>query len=247
MSDELVAALARAQKNFQPIVKSHTADAGKYTYTYANLADTLAAVVPALNEEGIVLLQPMQWTESGVELQTVLLGHGGRLTSSLPLSLDNLPAQEAGKLISYMRRYLATSFLGLAADDDDAAANTTVKYRSDGSQSAPRGTQRPTAREMDARPGKPLEDGSKPCSDAQRNFIADLADKQGWSPDERTLVFKKIAGIVADPMTSATAKALIPELKRIAKRELVVEWDAEGNPQVVTAVEAAIADGEEPF
>lgn len=247
MADELITALAKAQAEFLPIAKSHKADAGKYTYTYANLADTLAAVVPALNKHGIVLLQPMQWTASGVELQTVLLGHGERLSACLPLYLDGLPAQEAGKLISYMRRYLVTSFLGLAADDDDAAANTPVKYRADGAEAAYKPRERSYPSERGETPGKPVEDGSKPASDAQVRFLNDLSHAQGWSDAERDLVFKKLAGIISDPITKATASALIPELKRIAKKELVVEWDENGKPRIVTAVEAAISDGEEPF
>jgi hypothetical protein len=237
--DTLVAALARAQAVMPAISKNHTNP--HFQSRYADIADVLAVVRPVLAKEGIAITQTTRITDAGCELVTCLLKGDDRLESAMPLQIDQ-KAQDLGSRLTYLRRYALCALVGVAAEDDDdghAASQAPTRTRT--------ATVRPTAREMDARPGKPLEDGSKPCSDAQRNFIADLADKQGWSPDERTLVFKKIAGIVADPMTSATAKALIPELKRIAKRELVVEWDAEGNPQVVTAVEAAIADGEEPF
>lgn len=236
----LVAALARAQAAMPAIPKNHTNT--HFGSKYADIADVLSIVRPVLAAEGIAMVQPIEQDETGQTfLVTKLMLGSEQLVSSMPLQLDQ-KAQDLGSRMSYLRRYALCALVGVAAEDDDdghAASQAPTRTRT--------ATARPSAREMDARPGRPLEDGSKPCSDAQRNFITDLADKQGWSPDERTLVFKKIAGIVADPMTSATAKALIPELKRIAKRELVVEWDAEGNPQIVTALEAALTDGEEPF
>lgn len=239
--DSLVAALARAQAVMPPIAKGHTNP--HFGSRYADIADVLAVIRPVLAAEGIALVQPIEVDDDGrAFLVTKLMKGGEEIVSRMPLQIDQ-KAQDLGSRLTYQRRYAACALVGVAAEDDDddghAASQAPTRTRT--------ATARPSAREMDARPGRPLEDGSKPCSDAQRNFITDLADKQGWSPDERTLVFKKIAGIVADPMTSATAKALIPELKRIAKRELVVEWDAEGNPQIVTALEAALTDGEEPF
>lgn len=132
--DELVTALAKAQSEFPAIVKSHSAKVkmkagGEYSYTYANLADTLAAVVPVLTANGIALLQPIQTTATGVEIGTVLLGHGDRIASSMPLDVARLAPQEIGSLISYYRRYLLTSLLALAVDDDDGKAATTARRK----------------------------------------------------------------------------------------------------------------------
>jgi len=132
--DELVTALAKAQSEFPAIVKSHSAKVkmkagGEYSYTYANLADTLAAVVPVLTANGIALLQPIQTTATGVEIGTVLLGHGDRIASSMPLDIARLAPQEIGSLISYYRRYLLTSLLALAVDDDDGKAATTARRK----------------------------------------------------------------------------------------------------------------------
>ena len=132
--DALVTALAKAQSEFPTIAKSHKAAVkmkagGEYTYTYANLADTLAAVVPVLTANGIALLQPIVTTATGVEIQTVLLGHGERITSSMPLDVARLAPQEIGSLVSYYRRYLLTSLLALAVDDDDGKAATTARRK----------------------------------------------------------------------------------------------------------------------
>ncbi len=130
----LVEALTKAQSEFKPIVKSHQAkvkmkQGGEYSYTYANLADTLASVLPVLNDNGIVLIQPIVTSDARVEVQTVLLGHGDRIESSMPLDVGRLSAQEIGSLISYYRRYLLTSLLGLAVDDDDGKAATTARRK----------------------------------------------------------------------------------------------------------------------
>jgi len=140
--DALVTALAKAQSEFPTIAKSHSAEVtmksgGKYKYTYANLADTLAAVVPVLTANGIALLQPIVTTATGVEIQTVLLGHGERITSSMPLDVARLAPQEIGSLVSYYRRYLLTSLLALAVDDDDGKAATTARRKPAARTAAP--------------------------------------------------------------------------------------------------------------
>lgn len=129
---ELIEALAKAQAAFPTIAKTHTAKVKTktgtdYSYTYANLSDTLGVVLPVLLENGIVLLQPIVNSEHGCEVQTVLAGHGDRIVASMPLDVARLSPQEVGSLISYYRRYLLTSLLSLAVDDDDGKAATTAK------------------------------------------------------------------------------------------------------------------------
>ena len=252
MSDvTLVAALARAQAKFTTVAKSHTAEVptktgGKYSYTYANLADTLEAVLPILAAEGIALLQPILMTEFGPVLSTQVRKGSEIIESVFPLRVDGLQPQAVGSLITYSRRYCLTSLLAIATDDDDgqAAQDAPVRYAT---EPAYKGRERSYTSERGGDTHAPVADGGKPASEAQVRFLEDLATQQGWSDAERDLVFKKLAGIISDPITKATASALIPELKRIAKRELVVEWDNDGKPRIVTAAEAAIADGEEPF
>lgn len=109
---ELVAALARAQANFGPVKKSKTNK--HFGSNYADLADVIAAVVPALNKEGIAVVQPI---EAGDLVTRLLLGDD-ILESRVPLSLEGKP-QEIGSELTYMRRYCLAALLGVASEDDD--------------------------------------------------------------------------------------------------------------------------------
>ncbi|MBP8302052.1 MAG: ERF family protein [Planctomycetes bacterium] len=243
--DTLVAALARAQLNMPPIAKNH--ENPHFKSRYADIADVLAVVRPVLAKEGIAITQTTRVTDAGCELVTCLLKGDDRLESAMPLQIDQ-KAQDLGSRLTYLRRYALCALVGVAAeDDDDGHAASNAPPRTKTRQAAQEPRERSYVAERGETPRKPVEDGGKPASDAQVRFLEDLATQQGWSDAERDLVFKKLAGIISDPITKATASALIPELKRIAKKELVVEWDENGKPRIVTAVEAAISDGEEPF
>jgi len=244
MSDDtLVAALARAQANFAKIGKGQ--ENKHFSSKYADIADVLAVVRPVLAAEGIAITQSVRITadpngEKSAELVTALLKGTERLESEFPMPTSMKPQDTLGWL-TYMRRGMLCALVGVAPEGEDDDGNTanaaTHRYK-------PR--ERATAQEMDARPSRPVEDGGKPASDAQVRFLEDLSTQQGWSVEERALVFKKLAGIISDPITKATASALIPELKRIAKKELVVVWNDDGDP-VIDTPENHAAAGTEAF
>ncbi len=115
-----------AREDFAPVVKSETADTGKYKYKYATLAALLEAVTPALTRHGLVLIQyPSVDTYAGVmvpTLHTVLLHpeSSTEVHGVYPL----LPArpndpQALGGAETYARRYSAQTILGIAPEDDD--------------------------------------------------------------------------------------------------------------------------------
>jgi hypothetical protein len=131
MTDGLVAALARAQGKFPPIVKSHTNPAFKGSQ-YADVADVLAAVRPVLAAEGIVVLQ---WTrvfgDGSVTLVTVVTASGDEFRSEFPLYVAGLTAQQVGSLLTYHRRYQLCALLGVhpVGDDDDGNLAATAPQR----------------------------------------------------------------------------------------------------------------------
>lgn len=89
---------------------------------YASLNDVLEAVVPALNNNGIVLLQPLVNIEGKNFVKTVLMHESGETFESLAeifCSKQN-DAQAYGSGISYARRYSLSSICGIGAEDDDA-------------------------------------------------------------------------------------------------------------------------------
>lgn len=126
----LVAALARAQADFLPIAKSH--ENPHYKSKYADLADVLAAVKPALSAQGIALMQPLRTDDDGrVRLYTVLAGHGETIEACLPVHLDNMTPQQLLSTLTYYRRGMLASMLAVAAEDDDDgnAAQTAPQAR----------------------------------------------------------------------------------------------------------------------
>jgi hypothetical protein len=117
--DGLVAALARAQKAMSHPKKTKTNP--HFKSDYADLADVLNAVRPALNEQGIAIVQ----TVDNGDLVTELRYNDEVIASRLPLNLDVKP-QELGSQLSYLRRYALSAIVGVAseADDDGNAAQT---------------------------------------------------------------------------------------------------------------------------
>ncbi len=116
--NELAAALAAAQGEFPAIPKSQVVDAGTYTYRYADLADVLAAVRPALTKHGLAVSQPLQ-AGATLMLETMLLHKSGQwLSGSYEIQRHPKP-QEQGSAITYARRYAIAAILGIAAEEDD--------------------------------------------------------------------------------------------------------------------------------
>lgn len=120
----LFAALAMSQLAFKPIEKDSTAivDAkeGKrgYTFDYAGLDVVIASTLPALNANGLSVIQ----IPDANELVTVLAHSSGayiQATCALP-GWNRI--QEFGSAITYIRRYCWLSIVGAfpAQEDDDA-------------------------------------------------------------------------------------------------------------------------------
>lgn len=118
----LAAALVAALADVAVITKGRTANAGSYTYDYADLGDTVKEIQPRLAEHGIRVLTPVHGYEDRLAC-TVTLLH----TSGDSMSFDPLPfpygrdAQATGSMMTYYRRYALTAALGLGTADDDGA------------------------------------------------------------------------------------------------------------------------------
>lgn len=137
---EILAALALAQLNFKKFEKLYTADVEskrtgtKYSYDYGGFEDLLAAVRPALNKQGIAVLQPSsvrsvsRGAEQGlVIVVTTFLGHksGQWFRNDYQLPVVEVGPQAVGGAQSFAKRYALQSMVGIApepAQDDDAAA-----------------------------------------------------------------------------------------------------------------------------
>ncbi len=119
-------ALAKAQGEFESVIKAGTAkiksDKGDYAYRYADLASVIAATRPALAANGIAVVCAAETVERGVEVSTRLIHASGEWIESarLWMACDARP-QNVGSAITYARRYQLLALLGLAPEDDDAA------------------------------------------------------------------------------------------------------------------------------
>jgi len=96
---------------------------------YADLNDVLAAVVPALNNNGIVLLQPLVNIDGKNFVKTVLMHESGEVFESLAeiFCKNTNDAQAYGSGVTYARRYSLSSICGIGSEDDDAQKAVQAK------------------------------------------------------------------------------------------------------------------------
>lgn len=119
--EKLAEALAAAQAKFTNPKKTKTAHAGKYSYSFADLADVLDVIRQPMTSAGLAIAQTIE-TEPSLHLATTLMhASGQRIVSRYPLK-DMGSQQDMGSQITYARRYSICAILGVAAEEDRDAA-----------------------------------------------------------------------------------------------------------------------------
>ena len=118
----IASALVKAQKAFGPALKTHTNPA--FRSKYADLSACIEAVMDALNDNGIAMMQQTREDSTGVTVETVFVHESGESLSSGPL---HVPAakqdpQGYGSALTYARRYSLMAACGIAPEDDDGNA-----------------------------------------------------------------------------------------------------------------------------
>lgn len=116
---QIATALLKAQKQMGNAIKG---SANPYFKSkYADLNSIREACMPALNDNGIVVLQPTVVMDGKNYVKTLLLHESGEsleyLTEILYKNVGDAQGQGSG--ISYARRYGLQSFVNIGADDDD--------------------------------------------------------------------------------------------------------------------------------
>ncbi len=136
--DKLGAALAAASAAMPAIGKDRAATiptkaGGSFSYRYADLADVLSAVRPALAAQGLSILQSARAEEGALLVATRILHASGQWVEAdgPGVSLAGLDARGVGSAMTYARRYSLVAALGIAPDDDDDGA-AAVSGRSNG-------------------------------------------------------------------------------------------------------------------
>jgi hypothetical protein len=116
----IAAAMVKAQREFGPALKTSTNP--HFRSKYADLSACVEAVIDALNNNGIYLMQLTEEHESGVKVSTVFIHESGEQMSggSLFMPASKHDAQGFGSALSYARRYSLMAACGIAPEDDDA-------------------------------------------------------------------------------------------------------------------------------
>ena len=126
--NEIYKDLLKAQTEIEGVGKDGTNPFFKSDYTSLN--STIFACKKILNDNNIIVLQPIESDENGVYVCTTLIHTSGeKITSKMTIreAKSNDP-QAQGSAITYARRYSLKSLLCMSDKDDDGEKAQT-SYR----------------------------------------------------------------------------------------------------------------------
>lgn len=132
------AALVVAQANMTKALKDTPNP--HFKSKYADLANVQDACLPALNAQGIAVIQPTGEDESGRFVETIFYHAESdtQIKCRVPLIVGKNDMQGYGSAVTYARRYGLMSLAGIAPEDDDgnAAAASAERAVSNAEQPA---------------------------------------------------------------------------------------------------------------
>jgi hypothetical protein len=119
---KIASALVKAQKAFGPALKSSSNP--HFRSRYADLSACVEAVIDALNDNGIAMMQRVTPSDNGVIVETMLIHESGEIISNgqLHVPATKHDAQGYGSALTYARRYSLMAACGIAPEDDDGNA-----------------------------------------------------------------------------------------------------------------------------
>ena len=172
---EIIEALLKAQKEMGNAIKG--ANNPFFKSKYADLNSVREAVMPLLNENGILVLQPIVHIDGKNFVKTILMHESGQTIESFTeilFKVSNDP-QAQGSGITYARRYGLQSLVCIGADVDDGN----------------RGAQEPK------QPTPPVKkEPVKPSFLDKEKAIKEMDEVKSLS--EITVVWKKYVGLQSD-------------------------------------------------
>lgn len=119
---KIFTALAKAQAAAEYLGKDKTLKTPQFSFDYATLANSIAAIRKAFTDNGIAVVQCPSLADGVVTVTTRLCHSSGEwIQSALSMPTGRKP-QEVGSAITYARRYALQAMAGIAPDDDDGAA-----------------------------------------------------------------------------------------------------------------------------
>ena len=127
----IASALAAAQSQMGKALKDSTNP--HFKSSYADLSSVVGACMPALNANGIAVVQPFTDDEAGRYVKTIFVhgDSGETLECRVPLIVNKNDMQGFGSAATYARRYGLMAMAGIAPEDDDgnAAAKSPPKEK----------------------------------------------------------------------------------------------------------------------
>lgn len=115
-------------------VTDETAQAGKKTYKYLNLATILKTIKPVFEKHGLAFSQRVTFDNTGETRQvigtveTIIFDDEEQMVAcSYPFFVTGDP-QQVGSAITYARRYSLYAVLGIFPDKDDDGAYAKQRY-----------------------------------------------------------------------------------------------------------------------
>jgi hypothetical protein len=124
----IASALVKAQRQFGPALKTSTNP--HFRSKYADLSACIEAVIDALNDNGIFLLQKNYDCSNGIMCETVFVHESGEM---LECGIVHFPAvkqdpQGYASALTYARRYSLMAACGIAPEDDDGNAGSKKQF-----------------------------------------------------------------------------------------------------------------------
>lgn len=118
----IATALAKAQSEMGKALKQ--SNNPHFRSKYADLGSVMDACMPALNANGIAVIQPTITVEGERFVETIFMHgeSGGQLSCQVPLIVSKNDMQAFGSAVTYARRYGLMTMAGIAPEDDDGNA-----------------------------------------------------------------------------------------------------------------------------
>lgn len=174
-------------------VTDETAQAGKKTYKYLNLATILKTIKPVFEKHGLAFSQRVTFDNTGEARQvigtveTIIFDDEEQMVAcSYPFFVTGDP-QQVGSAITYARRYSLYAVLGIFPDKDDDGAYAKQRYEA---------TDRPISAEQYAELVKAMDVHNIPTG-ARGDFINGTLNRRvrGWQGLTQTDFRKLMDGL----------------------------------------------------
>ena len=121
----IMKAIQNVQQNADPVKKGTQGQVGTRQYMYANMVDTWTTIKDLLKDNNLVVVQSPTTSPNNVgnffETTIFHTESGEWIEERMQMILQRDDPQAIGAAITYYRRYMVTSMLGLIPDDDNDA------------------------------------------------------------------------------------------------------------------------------